>query len=1267
MAPKRVRSGGQPAAGATDSSWRSGLRSAQFEESSWRACVSLLAAGTPADEELIVALQLAVQQPQRRLFTLLCEEAIVAMIHDLGNPKAKRPKDVPMYSEVTVPAKVLLDAGEDVPSEMMANILKFQLLQVKASDQQRRAARQGSEEKAESTAGPASATKHKASDNRAKKATAPGGVATEKQTRLKRRGEDIETHKYIDDEPEAGPQHYILLTGFKQPQLLSALEAVGVHVDNVIKLEWERTHINSRGSSEGRDMSGAALLLTGHMFLDNRTLQIQSPPLLLTSHMFLDHRIPRLWEDTLGLLRKDVDMRYYDNLLDQLPPEACSIPLILHCMLEQVVMFSPENGESVARPELEPNPPGIDGCLARCMLDNLLPLAETEEDRRRMLDNLLPLARTEEERRLMLDTVLTLAPDHQHSKAPQGLDPVTVEESMLQLSSLWRLIGSAALQGTSCTMDAFKQQVLHYCTSDEVSLSTVEHMVHQRALESMPITGVDQQGVLVKNDPRANGKQQPHHSQGRNTSSLLDMLEIFQRSRLRSLSDYRHAEHHNTNDFPQVLQSAMDSYLCVDSFHSPLDNTVYIICHSPRSPQRHCYESWDTVLHTDAWKLDQEQRQQEAELGKKGGRDSIVKRGVSPTRDSEDKNTSARTKRQETPTTAPPGGQNQRRPTPGSPTTASPRAQNQRRQTPGSPTTAPPGGQNQRSRSTEVFHGYRMGGELIHVSGQLQHLFPSDGGHVTVEKSAEEQSACRPFNSLHMSGPNGLTLQFLAEDTHVASPGVHNVLVRQSMYARRDRVAVAMPAELSRVITSQGAVVRHMRDGSTEVLFPDGSVSFSPDSGPVWPPDAELRQEEMLGEKDPVTPLQRGHWITTAPSGARVCTVGSTHEHIPTASVLSVHATDPLSQAVMQTRQDRVVCVQDPDGTLTVEHADGTRITSFHQEKTTDFSPTHRHTGECPRLGRDSGQPMVAAERVVLVEREGLATVVVYPERGAAHVFLADGTSAAVDGYGVYQVFPSNTGRLLIGRDGTCLYSSDPAPFSPRSQSGSYTLSTTHGVTCDITDPEGNHFQVKQSGQVSVVLSSASRTSEPDEEAGQDCMFVCVCRMFLVHVDGSGTELLVCQEVESLLQQAHSDPAVALLTQTDDAQGQCSTITILRPVQQLPGKHNPNIVPLNLRNRNWHTFPRVERKSRGPPFGSDLGHGLARSGGPPVQDQPGCPRALQVQELTVYPPISNMPRHTLDTRLKGFTERLLRREQLSEDMRVSDPHSEAEERLLRRE
>ncbi|KAG7249452.1 hypothetical protein CRUP_004646, partial [Coryphaenoides rupestris] len=72
------------------------------------------------------------------------------------------------------------------------------------------------------------------------------------------------------------------------------------------------------------------------------------------------------------------------------------------------------------------------------------------------------------------------------------------------------------------------------------------------------------------------------------------------------------------------------------------------------------------------------------------------------------------------------------------------------------------------------------------------------------------------------------------------------------------------------------------------------------------------------------------------------------------------------------------------------------------------------------------------------------------------------------------------------------------------------------------------------------------------------------------------------------------------------------------------------------------------RKTRGPPFGSDLGRGLALGGGPrvqalEVQDDLGQPQVRQVQELT------------------DFMERLVRREQLSEDLRVSDPHSEKEE------
>lgn len=62
---------------------------------------------------------------------------------------------------------------------------------------------------------------------------------------------------HTDDEPDWGPHHYILLLGFYQPHLIAGLDAIGVHVSNVIKLCWERPqHIQGqqeRGSCEGNE------------------------------------------------------------------------------------------------------------------------------------------------------------------------------------------------------------------------------------------------------------------------------------------------------------------------------------------------------------------------------------------------------------------------------------------------------------------------------------------------------------------------------------------------------------------------------------------------------------------------------------------------------------------------------------------------------------------------------------------------------------------------------------------------------------------------------------------------------------------------------------------------------------------------------------------------------------------------------------------------------------------------------------------------------
>ena len=150
--------------------------------------------------------------------------------------------------------------------------------------------------------------------------------------------------------------------------------------------------------------------------------------------------------------------------------------------------MSPGEGESVAEPEQHPDLPGLPRGVARRLLENALPLARSQEERRRMLEHLLP----EEERRHMLEYLLPeeerrhmlehLLPEEERRRMPQGLDPMLVEGSMLQSAPVWRLVGSAARQVTSRTAAAFKQQLLHYCTSGEGHTTHTLHTLQLRNL-----------------------------------------------------------------------------------------------------------------------------------------------------------------------------------------------------------------------------------------------------------------------------------------------------------------------------------------------------------------------------------------------------------------------------------------------------------------------------------------------------------------------------------------------------------------------------------------------------------------------------------------------------------------------------------------------------------------------------------------------------------------------------------------------------------------
>ncbi|KAK7909698.1 hypothetical protein WMY93_014382 [Mugilogobius chulae] len=1630
MAPKPAKGSAKKDAG--NKNWEAALTNEPFEEDSWRACVSLVVESCPEDEQLIQALTAAIQKPLRRLFSVLTWDDTQAKIHEFGNPKNKKRDNVPMFSEVTEPAKVLLDAGEEIPVDLLAKLIKFQLLQIKSNDKQRRQVElvKPTEEKAKET--PRSAAKDKG-----------GKDKRERHLLLCRR-------KRPNDEPDDGPQHYILIVGFYNLHLFSALDSIGIQISNVIKLSPETKEKHNTESNKGpetglpnKDTDEECLIKLAaqtkrldHFWSDLRFhLDSKSPDsklhnvavhnhsvnlssvsiqeteeamLTIGSHIFdglssliydtLNWRrqhqhylnnlkiidvpkltapdaqpvepvvstpVPRskkkpahdesLSAQEMTLLTTDVDMSHYNRLLDTVPPEACSVPLMLHCMLEQVALTS-DPPVPVPSDKTEEstsyNGPFLDHQLVSCMLHHFLPLVYTEKEKSHLLNSLTDMVTTNVDRKRLLemygqneekttDPQVVRYHDERtlrlrNSQIVRGFNPVEVEKNMLSFSPVSELMQSVTLQNHASCWMAIKQQLQYYCTNDVGSWPEVERLFDQSVFESMPLTQLDSKGVLLEptepldslvsaqvsstaipwDDPMSFAKQQLWHLQNQDPTFLTEKptntevqtdvpihleLSDIQNRRLRSLFDWHYTEHHSATIFSQVLQVASEQYRCLDTFRGTNKNILYIYCHNPMNKHRQFKEYFDVALHTNvkfrkylenvadrisewtkeeeskrqavnslvktpevedlattpvdkeeepvirkdslkAWKLEQE-RLKEEEFAKKAKKDSAQKAKQTKEDTAKDK------KENKAPQSAKKGRAN---------TASSAKTI----------TDSVKMDENKETEPTEEefngFMGYDMNGKLIHVSGNLHHLYPSDGGRVIVEtasyvegsslnkvavkkdnhcfythvnhiveetttdprphqpndpntskekkngvvkvkhgfltavldsgirlsysfygptgqhKDKTQEPSCElpksctdnnivnqdpkvtqpenspsptepadaqesesglvasscQFNSLSLSLPNGLLLQLLREDSQGVPLEELGMLVRQSFPLHKEIPDLALSKEVSRLITNQGAVIRNMKDGSTQVLFADGSVSSSHDSGPVWEPapdTAETTEEAVYDAKEQSTAhnreTERGFWSTTTPSGARISTVGTSRKCLPTSPLLVFKATDPKTKEVMLTREDGVVSVQSPDGSIIVEHADGTRITSLYEDslpihrgegpysttfnsssvecglsledhsrkdtcsayefenkkptQTTIYENSHESLPGSRTSSKSENECLPIKEKVVLVEKEGCATVVMYPDRHMAHVFLADGTVITGNNKGAYQVFPSSVGLLQIHTDGKCVYTSDLLDTARSgggatiNQSGTYTMSHCDDVTCDVTDPEGNHFQVMEDGTVSVLnlsLASSKFGKEYEEEREMtwpEKRYEHSPRLFIAHENGTGTEFLLSQTVEDLLFQAYSDPTVAIMKEPlPDSEDEFG-ITILRPrhesmwSQWLLAKQKPDITPPNLRNRNWNDFPRAEKRTTGPPFGTDLGRSLSltpRCAGSVTQNLPlrSCPKVLEMRELQQHRPFTSPLRNTLDTHLKEYIESLMEKLQRSEQMKIKDPRSEKE-------
>ncbi|XP_035170473.1 sperm-associated antigen 17 isoform X2 [Oxyura jamaicensis] len=540
------------------------------------------------------------------------------------------------------------------------------------------------------------------------------------------------------------------------------------------------------------------------------------------------------------------------------------------------------------------------------------------------------------------------------------------------------------------------------------------------------------------------------------------------------------------------------------------------------------------------------------------------------------------------------------------------------------------------------------------------------------------------------------------------------ILVRQS-YPQKIKnsqlytsVARHIEQEVSRVITGQGTVVKYMMDGSTWILFADGTVSRSPDSGPVLPPPAIPDNTELLPESEPLPETstkkgkgndrngvshpnkdevsentvqglvdseqpkenQAGTWITTTPLGIQVGTEGA--KRMDLEPILIYQATDPADGTVMTVRDDEVIIVEKLDGSRVVDHADGTRITTFYQDCKELFMPEDSEERD------ERSEAITKKVKYVRVENPKFATVTTNCEDGSCCTIFGDGTSVTAKPQGTYQVLPIKTGSLFIDEDCTAVYTHEVYNFISKKegkQTGRYVMKHTSSTICEMMDPEGNLFKVMADGSTSVVIPSTG----PDNKENRSSASVLpedkkpviydehVPRFFVIHTDGSGTELLRSRDVEEYLAEASRDPAAVVLQEPVQEHPGVLSITVLSPLLEaspwVMKKEPESIVPPNLQARTWNTFSPHERKITDPPVRTHIWKGLHIGS----QKQPclpvpvrKCPNKLQIRQLFQYEPLSDKLREKLQLSLKEYIENILKQESDLEEMNVKEPRTEDE-------
>ncbi|KAL8578119.1 hypothetical protein ACOMHN_055439 [Nucella lapillus] len=591
------------------------------------------------------------------------------------------------------------------------------------------------------------------------------------------------------------------------------------------------------------------------------------------------------------------------------------------------------------------------------------------------------------------------------------------------------------------------------------------------------------------------------------------------------------------------------------------------------------------------------------------------------------------------------------------------------------------------------------------------------------EKVEEKKVPEQPFQEVFVTCPDGLQVRYFLQSSVGVIPASEedrHLVVKQSYPFKTSSMQDCessrrkyIMSEQVRVMTADGTVVKHMVDGSVEVLYADGTVGVHTGPWPMPPSRASspprlgsARSQTDRGETptkkggrsakgaprggqqvekvtDSTSILQDsleeedkrgGTWTFTYPNGDRCRTLpsGSSEQLKP---VMICVASDPDTKQTMATRDDHVITVSYPDGTTVVEHSDGTRITVYYRD-------TQVPVGEDTSTNGEPVDVITQTLKFVKIECPAYATVEFNCASSENLTVFGSGTSINVFPDGYYILHHARGGRIEVNTEGTMVY-------YPRSNKNmeqllpqrdlQYMLRHNADVVCEVVDPDGNIFNVRSSGDFCVMPSNGgdelSDNSDDPLHSGEKKLARYAQhapRFFIVHADGSGTELLRYQDIAEYLTSSERNPATAVLKEPIPEYPGVVGMTILKPYigglseRWLKTYDQASIVPNGIRSRDLSNLPPREFKKPGPKFGSNVGQGL--SVGAAIKTQARipilkCPGALEVMQFVQYKPVTEDLRHRLHQGLQGYAEYVMERTRLENLMAVNDPRSEDEKIL----